>query len=67
MQIGEESGSAMNPGSCMNEEMVEFVSIDAVMNDSLQIVSSRLTITVEEVQWCKSHILRQISYVYRAC
>ena len=49
--FGEESGSAMNPGWCLNDEMVEFASIyiDVVMNDSLQIVSVRSTITAEEV------------------
>jgi hypothetical protein len=39
----------MNPGSCLNDEMVEFASLDAVMNDLLQIVSSMLTIMAEEV------------------
>ena len=48
-QIGGESGSAMNPGSWLNDEMVEFASVEAVMNDLLQIVSSRSTITDEEV------------------
>ena len=48
-QIGEESGSAMNQGSCLNDKMVELASIDAVMNDLLQIVSSRLTIMAKEV------------------
>ena len=47
--IGGDSGSAMNPGSWLNDEMVEFASVDAVMNDLLQIVSSRSTITTEEV------------------
>ena len=49
--FGEESDSAMNPGSCLNDEMVEFASIyiDVIMNDSLQIVSVRSTITAEEV------------------
>ena len=32
---GEESDSVMNPGSCLNDEMVEFAPIDAVMNDLL--------------------------------
>ena len=48
-QIEEESGSTMNPGSCLKYEMVEFASIDAVMIDLLQIVSVRSTITAEEV------------------
>jgi hypothetical protein len=48
-QIGEESGSAMNPGSCLKDDMLHFASIDAVMNDSLQIVSARSTIAAEEM------------------
>ena len=39
----------MNPGSFLNDERVEFASIDAVINDLLEIVSSRSTITSEEV------------------
>ena len=48
-KIGDESGSVMNPGSFLNSERVEFASIDAVINDLLEIVSSRSTITSEEV------------------
>ena len=48
-QIEEDSGSAMNPGSYLKDDMVEFASIDAVLNDSLQIVSARSTITAEEM------------------
>jgi len=46
-----EFGTAMNPGSCLSDEMVEFTSIDAVINDLLQIVSSssRSTINAGEV------------------
>jgi hypothetical protein len=36
-----ESGSAINPGSCLNDEMAEFASKDTVMNDLLHIVLSR--------------------------
>jgi len=43
----------MNPGSCLNDEMVEFASIDPIINDLLQIVSSISTITAEEVLWCE--------------
>jgi hypothetical protein len=42
----------MNPGSFLYDERVEFASIDAVINDLLEIVSSRSTITSEEVEWC---------------
>ena len=38
----------MNPGSFFSDERVEFASIDGVINDLLQIVSSRSTITSEE-------------------
>ena len=48
-KIGDESGSVMNPGSFLNDERVEFASIDAVINDLLQIVWSRSTIPSEEV------------------
>ena len=48
-KIGDKSGSVMNPDSFLNDERVEFASIDAVINDLLQIVSSRSTITSEEV------------------
>ena len=48
-KIGDESGSVMNPGSFLNDERVGFASIDAVINDLLEIVSSRSTITSEEV------------------
>ena len=52
MGSSKESGSAIYPGSCLKDEMAEFASKDTVMNDLLHIVSSRSTITTEEVQWC---------------
>jgi len=45
----EKSGSAMNPGSCLNDEIIAFALIDAVTNDLFQIVSWRSTVTAEEV------------------
>ena len=49
MGSSKESGSVINPGSCLCDEMAEFESKNTVMNDLLQIVSSRSTITTEEV------------------
>lgn len=42
-----ESGSAVNPCSWLDDKML--ASIESVMNDLLQILSSRSTITAEEV------------------
>ena len=42
MGSSKESGSAINPGSCLNDEMAEFASKDTVMNDLLHIVSWRV-------------------------
>jgi hypothetical protein len=49
MGSSKESGSVINPGSCFYDEMAVFESKNTVMNDLLQIVSSRSTITTEEV------------------